>query len=611
MPAGEASEAAAGETPGRRAAVPAALAAAVVVAAVTLATFGQIIGFSFVHLDDRINIFQNPYLIPPVTLAHVAHFWGHSYYFLYMPVTYSIWAFCAWLGAQPTPMTIPGGDIACSTPAVFHTVSLVLHVANAVLVFFFLRRLLPRRDGWAAIGPSAAGALLFALHPLQVQPVAWTTGMNNLISTFFGLLAVLAYLHYAHEDRGKWRYYALATVLYVLALLAKPSAASVPLIAAVLEALVLRRPVRRWLVPLGSWTILALICAVVAHFTTAGSTIGRDVPLWARPVVAGDALAWYLGKVVFPRDVYPIPPRKVSTVLGSWWGYATWLVPATLGLLTWRMVRSGNRLPLVAFLVFVAALLPMLGFVQYYATHYSTVAAHYAYLALVGPALALAWALDAAVANHRRGPTIAAYAAGTVVLCVLTARSVRQIPVWRNTFTLAAASVKTNPDDSTAQVNVAIDLGAKGDAAGAIAHLRTAAQIKPDDPVIALYLGRTLEETGDFAGAVEPLQRAVQRDPKAAEAQARLGVALAKTGHPAEAVVPLRAALEIQPRDAETRYILGVILGNLHRYPEAEAELAQVVAKNPAFPGAQDALSLVRKRAVSPAPPTPGTGGAR
>ena len=120
-----------------------ALTAATVVFVAVCITFWQILGFNFVHRDDRINVFQNPYLLPPLTWGKVGFFWQSSYYDLYMPVTYSLWALCAYIGLAPHPIVIPGGDTAPFFPAVFHGASILLHAMNAVLVFLILRTLFP------------------------------------------------------------------------------------------------------------------------------------------------------------------------------------------------------------------------------------------------------------------------------------------------------------------------------------------------------------------------------------------------------------------------------------------------------------------------------------
>jgi len=573
------------------------LGAAVVIAAV-LIVYAPILGFNFVHRDDRLNIFQNPYLMPPISGEKVGYFWQHAYYFLYMPLTFSLWALCAQIGALPKPIPVPGGDTTPFQPAVFHLVSLLLHAASAVLVFLLLNRLLPEaRQRSSAIGASAVGALLFALHPLQVESVAWATGMNNLTGGFFSLLALLEYVRWAQEDRRRPLHFVLATVFFILALLSKPSSAAVPLIAAALDWGALKRPPARWARPVAFWLLLALVCAVGAHFAAPAQAGDVFPPILARPLIAADALAWYFGKIIWPQYVSPEAGRPFHLVLDNWWGYVTWLAPVGLGVLLWRAGERARFLQ-ASYAVFIAAVLPMLGFVPYYATHFSTVADRYLYVALLGLSMAVAWSVDRIMtlptsSRTARGVTIGVVA---LVLALFTLRTIRQIPVWHNTFTLAFASLVTDPTDTTAHVNVAIWQAAHGDVPGAILHLREAARLKPDDAAISLYLGRTLQKTGDLAGAIPPLQNALKQEPRSAEAALRLGVCLASTGRIAEAVAPLKTGLALRPGEFSTRYILAISLGNLHRDAEAAAEMQQVVALHPAFLDAAYSLGRLQER---------------
>jgi hypothetical protein len=140
-------------------------AAGWIVCLLTLIVYCRILGFSFTNYDDINNVTGNPYF-NPVTARSIGYFWTHGYNELYMPVTYTIWAICAYLGPLSTPIYVPGGGNVFINPAYFHAVSLFLHTANTLLVFALIHRLVIRT--WAA----AAGALLFALHPVQVESVA-------------------------------------------------------------------------------------------------------------------------------------------------------------------------------------------------------------------------------------------------------------------------------------------------------------------------------------------------------------------------------------------------------------------------------------------------------
>src|SRR5262249_20091248 len=148
--------------------------------------FAPVIGHSFVNWDDDRNVYENPYLAP-ASWAHTAHFWRAADFHLYMPVTQSVWAAIAAVSGRPR--AAPGG--AHLGPALFHAASLVLHAVNAALVVAILMQL--GASAWAA----AIGSLFFALHPAQVEPVAWVTGLKDVLSGFFALFAIWQYVAFA------------------------------------------------------------------------------------------------------------------------------------------------------------------------------------------------------------------------------------------------------------------------------------------------------------------------------------------------------------------------------------------------------------------------------
>jgi len=559
--------------------------AAFIVVAGTLLLYVRILSFSFVNYDDGTNIFHNPYVDPP-SLHGLAYLWTHGYYELYMPVTYTVWALLARLAPLSTghQIYVPGAGYADIDPVAFHGLSLAIHTIDAVLVFTLLRRLLGKP--W----PAAAGALFFAVHPMQVESVAWVTGMNNLTSSIFGLLALLHYVIYAQKgEKEGWRF-ALATIFYLLALLSKPTAVALPLIAAVLEWGLIRRPIAWWIKPLGLWAALALALVIITRFTSADTGHKIVLALWVRPFIAGDALAVYLGKVLLPLKTSIISGRTMYLVQQSWWGYVTWLFPAALAFVLWRSGERARSLQ-TGVALFVAALLPMLGFVPYYIMEKTTVSDRYLYLALIGPALMLAW-----FAGWSRVPVTVRSVTVVLLLAALCLKTSLQLPYWHDTYTLSVAQLAVNPGDAQAQTNYAITLAEQGQIDQALPHFREAAHLAPDEPTYQYHYGATLADQGKLAEAVAPLQAAVRLSPDLTVAQARLGGTLIKLGRDAEAVTPLQAALAAAPADSANRYILSIALGNLHRYPEAEAEMQQVVAHTPTIQGAAYTLGLLQER---------------
>ena len=293
--------------------------------------FSEVGRLDFVLWDDDVNVYENPYL-HPVTLRNVLWFWRQPYFSMYIPVTRTVWAGLGLVSG----LTSEGPGIKPMDPSVFHLANLAVHALNALLVFTLLRKLVA--NDWAC----CAGALLFGLHPVQVEPVAWVTGMKDLLGGLFALVALWGYLTHAMRRRegggaaaGR-AHYVVATVAFALALLSKPSAVVLPVVAWVLDRWALKRPAREVVWALAPWVVLAIAAGGVAAWAEAAIRGARTyTPIWARPFVAGDALAFYLYKLLVPLRLGSDYGRTPQFVLGHAWGYLTWLAPCVLGVLLW------------------------------------------------------------------------------------------------------------------------------------------------------------------------------------------------------------------------------------------------------------------------------------
>ena len=559
-----------------------------IVVLLTLIVYGQILGFSFVNYDDGTNIFNNPYF-RPVTAQSIGYLWTHGYNDLYTPVTSTIWGLCSYLFPIAQPIFVPGPGNASVNPAAFHALSLLLHSANSLLIFLLLSRVV--KNSW----PACVGALIFSLHPAQVESVAWVTGMNNLTSGFFGLLALCFYVASAADRNGSsrgaaWLKYGVATLFFILALLSKPTAVAIPLVAAALDWGALGRPLKQSLRLLIPWFLLALALTVITAFTSENSQ-KLHLALWFRPFIAGDALAYYLSKLIWPFNLSLLNAgRTMYLVKASWWGYVTWLFPLAVGLLLRRTGQPARRLQ-TGVLIFVLSLLPMLGLVVFYGMALSTVASRYLYLPMLGAGLAAAWFAG----SEQVKPVVRAGICG-VVLIFLAIRTLSILPSWKDTLTLAKAQVEMNPSNPITQANYGAFLGQKGDLLESIRHFRAAIALKPDEADYHYELGATLEDTGDLPGALTSLRESVRLDPRVTEAQVNLGGVLLKLGQNQEAVATLKKASEIAPNDPSTGYLLGIALASVQRYPEAEAQFLHVVSISPQMAKAQQALGRVLEK---------------
>jgi hypothetical protein len=428
----------------------------------TLCAYFPILTFDFVGLDDQVTVFQNWNLIH-LSPSTFYSFWTEPQGQLYTPLTYSLFAAIS-LGAR---VKAKAGEV----PAVafyagpFHAVDLALHLLSVIVVYRLLRRMIGPH--W----PAAAGALLFALHPVQVESVAWVTATNGLLCGFLSLLAVLLYLRATSSDRRtkrwpiQWSGYALATEVFILALLAKPAAVIVPLLAWIAHWLMSRQqpadsdvkrnpdeapgPHRsvalfRRALPLIIWLFLSVPFAIVARVVQPIPDWWLVVPIWQRPFVAADALAFYIYKILWPRTLTVDYGRAPALIFSHGWAWYTWIVPATLGAVIVAFHRKRAARHLIAGSIwFLAALLPVLGFTRFAFERFSTVSDRYLYVPMFGVALAVAWGLNCLVnwnaardARSARIGRLGIIAACIVILALLGTRTFLQTQYWRNKRTL-------------------------------------------------------------------------------------------------------------------------------------------------------------------------------
>ena len=537
---------------------------------ITLLVFWPVNRAGFVSWDDNIHIYENPNF-NPLTSGHLLRLWQQPYQGLYIPVSYTVYALLAGVSRLPPTPAAAGDASLLFNPHPFHLANLLLHCLNVLLVFALLRRLV--KNNIAAAG----GALLFALHPVQVESVAWISEMRGTLCGAFSLLALWQYLHSVSDDvsPGQRRgHLALASAAFALALLCKPAAVAVPLMAWILERCAMRPAKITFPLPLLLW---ALAAGAVVLLTRSVQSVPPNVAptLWARPLIAGDALAFYLVKLAAPLNLGPDYGRTPAFVLGHAWGYAAWLLPAGIAFLLWRFRARFPWLPMAGRL-FAAWLLPVLGLIPFGFQWYSTTADRYLYLALLGPALALSFVLS-------RTHSKAVWGGCVAVLCLFAWQSAAQVRFWNNSTTLFRHTLAVNPNSWTALDRLGEDQDSRGNTAGAIAYYRQSLALRPDFGYARINLGKSLTDQGKLPEAIVHLTAAVQILPDVPEAHYNLGKALYLTGQTGEAIAQYQEALRLQPANPLSWNNLGLALLKQQRTDEAEGCFRHALAINPGF----------------------------
>jgi protein O-mannosyl-transferase len=475
-----------------------------------------------------------------------------------------------------------------NAPAGYHAVNLALHAANAVLVALVLRKL--------RIPGAALAALIFALHPIHVESVAWVSEQKNTLSALFYLAAVLAYLRFepAYGDGGtpsaaddkprlsgpcptaSRRWYAIATLLFLAALLTKSVTATLP--AAILVIGWWRRGRLTWaqdVRPLVPWFGLAIasgaFTAWVEHTIIGAEGHAFDLNMAQRLVLAGHALWFYLGKLCWPVNLMFIYPRwtLVPTSVGAW---LPLFAALAMTFLLWR-VRSRSRAPLAAALFFGGTLLPALGFVNVYPFLYSFVADHFQYLASLGPITLAA----AVAAQFSRSFAVASrFAAGLLIAVTLGVLTWRQSHIYRDADTLYRTTLQQNPECWMAANNLGKDLMASpAQLSDAIALFERALRLRPEYPEAENNLGLALTQSGRATEAIVHLERAIAMKPAFYQAHNNLGIAYARSGQTERAVRAFRRATELNPRMANVQENLAKALRVLGQDVEADQHFAR------------------------------------
>ena len=536
-------------------------------AVVTFGIYAQVMGHQFITLDDDSYIKENPVVNRGVTFAGLA------------------WAFTTFHQANWHPLTwiahmidsqlfgmIAGGHL---------LVNALIHAANTLLVFWFLFRTTHAR--WS----SALVAALFALHPLHVESVAWASERKDTLSTFFGLLSLIAYVRYA--EAPAIRRYAWVAIMLALGLLTKPMLVTWPFVMLLLDYWPLGRfdftsrrevatklwPLVREKLPLFALVAASAVVTSVAQSHGGGVRTFTEFPIALRFSNALVSYAKYLLLAFWPNDLavfYPFPKAAIPAwqIIGA----ALLLISITSLFFSQRKIRPYL---IVGWLWFLGTLVPVIGLVQVGA---QSMADRYFYIPSIGLFIALVFGLADIAERRRITPWLSAAIANVVLLALATLTNA-QIRRWTDSFALFQHALAVTPPNFTIETSLGLALGKSSRYDDAAAHFQKALKISPafydalfNMGVIRFYQGRLPE-------AVEYYQAAIHSQPGAPEAYMQLALVLWKQNRGEAACDEMRRASQLAPRDAKIRSDLGLALARLGRIPEAIDQFHEAVRLDP------------------------------
>jgi len=536
-------------------------------AIVTFGIYAQVIGHRFITYDDPTYIQENPMVNRGVTLDGLG------------------WAFTTFYAGNWHPLTWIAHMIDSQLFGMFAgghlLVNALIHAANTLLVFWFLLRTTQAR--WS----SALVAALFALHPLHVESVAWAAERKDTLSTFFGLLSLIAYMRYAAAPSIK-RYVWVAVTL-TLGLLAKSMLVTWPFVMLLLDYWPLGRfdltsrgevAIKLWPLLREKLPLFALVAASAA-ITFLAQSHGGGVRTFTEAAVTlrlSNALvsyARYLLIAFWPNDLavfYPFPKPGIPAwqIIGA----ALLLIGITAFCFFQRKLRPYL---IVGWLWFLGTLVPVIGLVQ---VGGQTMADRYFYIPSIGLFIAVVFGLADIAERRRVAPWLSA-AIANVVLLVLAALTNAQIHRWSDSFTLFKHALTVAPPSVVAEDCLGLAMHKNGQLDEAVPHFEKALQMRSDDYLALLTMGVTRFYQGRVPEAIEYAQAAIRSNGDRPKAHNLLGMAFAKQNRNEAALDEMRRASELAPKDAEIRNNLGLALARLGRIPEAIDQFHEAVRLDP------------------------------
>jgi tetratricopeptide (TPR) repeat protein len=485
------------------------------------------------------------------------------------------WAFTSFDEANWHPLTwlshALDWQLFGQNPAGHHYINVLLHALNAVLLFWVLWR------ATGSTGRSWVVAALFALHPINVESVAWVAERKTILSMLFLLLALGAYGWYVRRP-SIGRYMAVAA-LFACGLMAKPMVITLPFLLLLWDYWPLQRAQSFARLALEKIPLLALSAAsavVTVRAQRAGNAVGSMVeyPLSMRMENAAISYVRYLGKALWPSGLSPQYPYPEGVLKWEAIGASVVLLAITILVCT---AGKRRRYLAVGWFWFLGTMVPMIGLVQ---VGSQAMADRYAYLPFVGLSILICWGL-ADWAGEKAAAKIALAVAGCIVLLALSAVTLRQIAYWSDNVTLWAHAVAVTPGSFIAEDNLGGALLTEGREEEAMPHFRAAAALDPIDPMSGLNLAAYAQRQGHAQEAVDQYAKVLTmtRDPRLrATALSDMGYALRDLGDSVHAEASFRAAVNLRPRTLRAWLGLGLTEQESGNYAEAIKDYAQVLA---------------------------------
>jgi len=502
----------------------------------------------FLYADDNAHVYRNTRVISD-RFSDILTFWENPYNGLYIPLTYTAWSL------QAKIPRVFSNFSAKPDARIFHSFNVLIHIIVVWLVFWIL--FLISKDDIAAF----AGALLFAIHPVQVESVAWISELKGLLGGLFSFLSILLYVIYLQTEQinnslKSNRIYLLAAIcVFLLALISKPSTIVTPLIAFVIAVSRYHRSVRQTVKEMLPWLAMTILIMYYTSSMQSDTMIDFIPPLGSRFLIAGDNVSFYVYKVFFPVNLTFDYGRYPQYVLGQPWIWITGLLPyiaLPLLLIAWkRLGRQGNWV-ISAIAIFIFGLIPVLGFKPFFYQSISGQADRYLYLSLFGPALALTCFL----AGKRN---IFAWGMTGLVLLIMMGMTYHQTGFWLTNRLFLEHMHAVNPRSTSYYSCLVQQAFEENDFSQAAVYCEQSLKIQNSSGIRCL-LGAILMRQGKYKESIVEYSEAVHINPRLGLAYEQLAKLYTLTHNYPKACKSVEQALGLNPHSVTAINLLGVLL---------------------------------------------------
>ena len=531
----------------------------------TCAVYWQVWNHDATYFDDGQYVFENPHIKAGLTSKGTVWAWTAFYAGNWHPATWlSHMMDVEFFGLNPGP---------------HHLTNLIFHIANTLLLFLILHRMTD------TLWSSGFVAALFALHPLHVESVAWIAERKDVLSTFFWMMTMGAYIRYVEKPRI-FRY-VWVLVFFTLGLMAKPMVVTLPFVLLLLDYWPLgrlasinrfkERQLNSVIYEKIPFLILSALSSLMTYMSQQGSGAIRSLdayPIGLRLANALVAYATYLLKMFWPSDLAVMYPH--ATHLPTWQTASAFCLLTVISIFA---ILKSKKYPFLIFgwLWYLGTLLPVIGLVQ---VGSQAMADRYTYIPLIGPFIMAAWG-GMTLIQRWRIPQAVSAAAGIVILLLLSMVARVQVGYWFDSISLFSHTLAVTKNNYVIHNNMGLALADQGRFDDAIQHYRKVLEVKPRYKKALNNIGAAFLRQGRYDEAVIHFRKALEIDVKYARAHSNLGNALVAQGFLQKGIDHYRQALKFEPDDPATHNNLGIALTRQRNFKEAAYHYFRAMQMNP------------------------------